>query len=338
MRYNQEQLNKLAEKVDIVDYIGQTEELYKKGDKYFCCCPFHNNDDTPSLCIYPSSNRWYCFGCGAGSSIYDWIIKKEDLSFTDSIKKVADITDSTIDITSWYESESVKFLKELKKDKESKTCLYKLDRQVLDFSSDYLDKYSDELPEEWLAEDMTAEALKVYNIRIDHDANRIVYPVFDEDGQFIGVKGRTRLAAYKELGLSKYINYQKIGGLTYFQGWQQAFSEIINRKSVIIFEGIKSCIKAYGWGIKNTVASETSDLSEGQLRLLIKNGISEVIIAWDSDQDFKKIISNPRIKTLKRFTDVSVIRDMKHILDEKQAPVDKGERVFRELFDRRVRL
>jgi len=338
MRYNQEQLNELAEKVDIVDYIGQTEELHKKGDKYFCCCPFHNNDDTPSLCIYPSSNRWYCFGCGAGSSIYDWIMKKEDLSFADSIKKVADITDSTIDITSWYESESVKFLKELKKDKESKACLYKLDRQVLDFSSDYLDKYSDELPEEWLAEDMTAEALKIYNIRIDHDANRIVYPVFDEDGQFIGVKGRTRLAAYKELGLSKYINYQKIGGLTYFQGWQQAFSEIINRKSVIIFEGIKSCIKAYGWGIKNTVASETSDLSEGQLRLLIKNGISEVIIAWDSDQDFKKIISNPRIKTLKRFTDVSVIRDMKHILDEKEAPVDKGERVFRELFDRRVRL
>ena len=338
MRYNQEQLNELAEKVDIVDYIGQTEELHKKGDKYFCCCPFHNNDDTPSLCIYPSSNRWYCFGCGAGSSIYDWIMKKEDLSFADSIKKVADITDSNIDITSWYESESVKFLKELKKDKESKACLHKLDRQVLDFSSDYLEKYSDELPEEWLAEDMTAEALKVYNIRIDHDANRIVYPVFDEDGQFIGVKGRTRLAAYKELGLSKYINYQKIGGLTYFQGWQQAFSEIINRKSVIIFEGIKSCIKAYGWGIKNTVASETSDLSEGQLRLLIKNGISEVIIAWDSDQDFKKIISNPRIKTLKRFTDVSVIRDMKHILDEKEAPVDKGERVFRELFDRRVRL
>ncbi len=338
MRYNQEQLNKLAEKVDIVDYIGQTEELHKKGDKYFCCCPFHNNDDTPSLCIYPSSNRWYCFGCGAGSSIYDWIMKKEDLSFADSIKKVADITDSNIDIISWYESESVKFLKELKKDKESKACLHKLDRQVLDFSSDYLEKYSDELPEEWLAEDMTAEALKVYNIRIDHDANRIVYPVFDEDGQFIGVKGRTRLAAYKELGLSKYINYQKIGGLTYFQGWQQAFSEIINRKSVIIFEGIKSCIKAYGWGIKNTVASETSDLSEGQLRLLIKNGISEVIIAWDSDQDFKKIISNPRIKTLKRFTDVSVIRDMKHILDEKEAPVDKGERVFRELFDRRVKI
>lgn len=336
MRYNQEQLNELAEKIDIVDYIGQTEELYKKGDKYFCCCPFHSNDDTPSLCIYPSTNRWYCFGCNAGSSIYDWIMKKDNISFADSVKKVIDITDSDIDMSAWYESESVKFLKELKKNRESKTTLFKLDRQVLDFSSDYLDKYSDELPEEWLDEGMTAEALRIYNIRIDNNANRIVYPIFDADGQFIGVKGRTRIIAYKELGLSKYINYQKIGQLDFFQGFKQAEFNI--PKTVIIFEGIKSCIKAWGWGIKNTIASETSSLSDGQLQLLIKNGFYEVIIGWDTDQDIKKIISNEKIQTLKKFTKVSIIRDKNHMLDNKMSPVDKGKDIFRVLLLERMEI
>jgi len=336
MRYNQEQLNELAEKIDIVDYIGQTEELHKKGNEYFCCCPFHDNDDTPSLCIYPSSNRWYCFGCDAGSSIYDWIMKKDNVGFADSVKKVVDITDSDINMVVWNESESVKFLKELKKNKESKTTLFKLDRQVLDFSSDYLDKYSDELPEEWLDEGITAEAMRKYNIRIDHNANRIVYPVFDADNNFIGVKGRTRIKAYKELGLSKYMNYQKIGTIDYFQGWQQAMYN--NPKSLIIFEGVKSCMKAYGWGITNTVAAETSNLSDGQVQLLIKHGFHEIVIAWDSDQTFKSIVTNPKIQILKRFTMVSVIKDNNKLLGEKEAPVDKGERVFRELLDRRVKI
>ena len=57
MRYDQEKLNELAEKIDIVELIGQTEELHRKGQNYFCCCPFHKNDDTPSLCIYPETTN-----------------------------------------------------------------------------------------------------------------------------------------------------------------------------------------------------------------------------------------------------------------------------------------
>lgn len=332
MRYDQEKLNELAEKIDIVELIGQTEELHRKGQNYFCCCPFHKNDDTPSLCIYPETNKWYCFGCGAGSSVYDWICKKHNLSFIESVDRVKDITGSSINM--YEESESVNLLRKLKKIKQVKDD--KVQRETLDFQADYLDKFSDEIPEEWLAEDMTEEALKTYNIRIDHNANRIVYPVFDSNNNFIGVKGRTRVKAYKELGLSKYMNYQKINTVDYFQGWQQAMQN--NPKSLIIFEGVKSCMKAYGWGITNTVAAETSNLSDGQVQLLIKHGFHEIVIAWDSDQTFKSIVTNPKIQMLKKFTIVSVIKDNKNLLGEKEAPVDKGERVFRELLDRRVQI
>lgn len=334
MRYSQEQLDEMAEKIDIVDYIGQTEKLSRKGQNYFCCCPFHKGDDTPSLCIYGDSNTWYCFGCGAGSSIYDWIMRYNNLSFMEAVEEVAALTET--DVTECIESESIGLLKDLRKIKEQKK--ESISRQILDFKTDYIDKYSDELPEEWLAEDMTVEALKTYNIRIDHNANRIVYPVMDSEGNFIGVKGRTRIKAYKELGLSKYINYQKIGTIDYFQGWQQALLEIKNEKSVVIFEGIKSCIKAYGWGIRNTVASETSKLSDGQLQLLIKNGIPEVIIGFDTDQKFNSIVKDSKIQTLKKFTKVSVIIDTKNRLGEKMAPVDMGEYIFRDLLNERIRI
>lgn len=332
MKYNGEQLKAMADKIDIVDYIGQTEQLHRKGNNYFIKCPFHSGDNTPSLCINPVSNKWHCFGCGAGSSIYDWIMQKNNKTFQEAVEIVCKIVGE--EPIQYVESESIAFLKQLKKKNNTKTILVN-DRKTLDFAEDYLNKYSDELPQEWLDEDMTEEALRHYNIRIDHNANRIVYPVFDANNNFIGVKGRTRLKAFKELGLSKYINYQKIGTIDYFQGFQQAYSSVISTKSVIIFEGLKSCIKCYGWGIPNTVSSETSALSEGQLQLLVKTGISEVIIGWDADQKVSNIIKDAKINLLRKFTSVSVINNT---LGGKNAPVDKGEKVFRDLLERRIKL
>ena len=259
-------------------------------------------------------------------------------SFTEAVQEVCSMVGESAD--EYIESESISFLRRIKKMKDSldgQSDSVNL-RKTLNFTDDYINKYSDELPDEWLNEDMTADALKTYDIRIDHSANRIVYPVFDSNGNFIGVKGRTRISAYKELGLSKYMNYNKIGSLDYFQGWKQAYSEIINKKSVYIFEGIKSCIKCYGWGIKNTVASETSALSDGQLKLLIKNGIPEVNICWDTDQKLQDIIRDPKIQILKKFTNLYIVNDNKKLLGEKMAPVDKGERVFRELLERRIKV
>ena len=335
MRYNQEQLEELADKVDIVELVGQTEELKRRGQYYFINCPFHSYDDTPSLCINPITNKWHCFGCGAGSSVYDWVMRKDNINFPEALQKVCDMVGE--DITDYVESESIKFLKQLQKQKNVNDIKVII-RKKLNFAEDYLNKYSDELPQEWLDEDMTAEALQHYNIRIDNNANRIVYPVFDADGNFIGVKGRTRIKAYKELGLSKYMNYQKIGTIDYLQGWTEAKDEIKSTNSVIIFEGIKSCIKAYGWGIKNTVSSETAALSDGQLKFLIRNGLSEVVIAWDTDQKTQDIVRNNKIQMLRKFTTVSIISDRYKLLGDKEAPVDKGENIFRKLLKERIRL
>lgn len=335
MRYNAEQLEELAQEVDIVDLIGQTEELHKKGNNYFINCPFHSGDETPSLCINPTTNKWHCFGCGAGTSVYDWIMRKDNKSFPEALEIVCNMVGEEVE--QYIESESVTFLKQLKKQKDIKKSSAII-RKTLNFTDDYLNKYSNELPQEWLNEDMTEEALRYYNIMVDPNANRIVYPVFDADNNFIGVKGRTRISAYKELGLAKYMNYNKIGTIDYFQGWSQALPEIINRKSVYIFEGIKSCIKCYGWGIPNTIASETSALSDGQLKLLIKTGIPEINICWDSDQKVGDIIRDSKIQMLKKFTKLYVVGGQTNLLGDKMSPVDKGLDIFKQLLERKIRV
>ena len=334
MRYEEDELNKLASAINIVDYIGQTEELQRKGPNYFTQCPFHTGDDTPSLCIYPDTNTWHCFGCGAGSNVLNWIQMKEGLNFYETVEKAMSLTG--IKIKKRVDCPTVKFLKSLKQDIGMEK--QHIERHILDWQADYFDKYSDELPEEWLEEGITPEAMNAYNIRIDHSSNRIVYPVLDQNGQFIGVKGRTRIKDYKLLKLQKYINYNKLGALTYFQGWQQALPAIRETKTIIIFEGVKSCMKAWGWNSKNTVASETANLSDGQLQLLIQTGLNEVIIGWDSDQSLSVIRNNPKVQMLHRFTKVSAIVDRYKLLDEKMAPVDKGEEVYFKLLDGRIRL
>ena len=331
MKYNEDMLDQMAEQIDLLEYAENTMEFVKKGKQYFTHCPLHI-DNTPSLCITPEVNKWYCHSCHRGGTIYGWIQTFENKTFQEAVEKVSELTGA--EYREYIESETVGIYKEINKCNRTKSD-EKIERKILNFTNDYLNKYNDELPQEWLNEDMTEEALRKYNIMIDPNANRIVYPVFDADNNFIGVKGRTRIDVYKELGIAKYINYNKIGEINFFQGFQQAEFKI--PRTIIIFEGVKSCIKAWGWGIKNTVASETAALSIGQLHFLIKNNFYEVIIAWDTDQQFKDIISNDKIQILKKFTKVSVIRDVNHLLDNKMSPTDKGETIFRKLLlERRV--
>lgn len=332
MRFSEDELKEIAEKINIVDYISQTEELHRSGEKYFIKCPFHDGDDTPSLCIYDDTQSWYCFGCHEGGKIFQWVQMKDGISFGKAVERVANLVG--IKPKQYIKTPSMQFLESYQK-QDIQTKKQDIQRTVLDWQKDYFDKYSDELPQEWLDEDMTPEALHHYNIRIDHSANRIVYPVIDANGNFIGVKGRTRIKEYKALKLQKYINYQKIGTIDYFAGYQQAADEIKNKKSVTLFEGIKSCIKCWGWEIKNTMASETAALSDGQLELLIRYGIPEINIGWDSDKPIREIVSDPKIQMLKRFSRVYVIQND---IGEKTAPVDGGKDIYLELFKRRRKI
>lgn len=54
----------------------------------FLHCPFHSGDRDASLKIYPATDSWYCFGCGEGGDVIDFVAKMERCIFTDALKKL----------------------------------------------------------------------------------------------------------------------------------------------------------------------------------------------------------------------------------------------------------
>lgn len=332
MRYSQDALEEMAQKVDLLQYMERTVDFTKhSGNTHFCLCPFHN-EDTASLAVNEDEQFYHCFGCGKSGNIYTWIQETENLTFDQAVRKVAELTNS--DVSEYVESESVNFFKML--NKLSKPKKENPQRTILDIDKDYRLLYKDELPQQWIDEGILPEVMKKYEIRIDPASNRIVYPVYDADYNLIGVKGRTMFENYKMLKIMKYMNYFKIGILDYFTGMKQAVDYIKEKNEIIIVEGLKSVMKLDGWGYHNVVSAETSTLSEYQIELLIKLNVKNVVIAFDKDVGFKKIRECTGL--LKKFTNVWVIYDKWKLLNEKDSPCDQGKDVWDTLYERMMRI
>ncbi len=58
--------------------------LHKAGRTYRGKCPMHDGKSSGSLAVYPESQSWYCWGCGAGGDAIDFIKKLHGFSFKDA--------------------------------------------------------------------------------------------------------------------------------------------------------------------------------------------------------------------------------------------------------------
>lgn len=333
MRYSREALEEMAQKIDLLDYASRSVDFVRRsGNTYYCVCPFHT-EKTASMAVNTDENYFHCFGCGKSGNIYNWIQLTEGVTFSDAVQKVANITG--MHPQEYTESESVSFLKLMNR-LANPPQHNEFNRTVLDIEKDYNQRFSPELPQEWIDEGISPDEMQKYEIRTDPISNRIVYPVYDADFQLIGVKGRTRFKDFKMLKIMKYMNYNSIGSTNFLQGAKQALDSIKKSGEIIIVEGFKSVMKIDGWGYHNVVSAETSTLNDYQIELLIRMMIKDVVIAFDKDVDLKKIVE--RVRLLKRFMNVYAVYDKWGLLQEKDSPCDQGEDVWRTLYERRIRL
>lgn len=331
MKIDQDKLNELCSKVDLMEYAEKSIDFERRGsDVYAAHCPRHE-DKTPSLMITPSKNLFYCHSCHVGGNIINWLMTFEHLSFNDAVDKTAML--AGIEIDHLKTCESLSYFKQIKRS-QVQPIKFATDRQVLPWS--YYEQFANEIPQEWVDEGIQADVLREYEIRVDKKSNRIVYPVYDKDGNFIGVKGRTRFKNYKDLQIKKYLNYQKIQTTDYFMGMKQNRGNILATKSAIIFEGLKSVMHVAGWGYNNCLSSETSDINDAQAAILISMGIRELTIAFDRDVNFGHI--RDVTKLLRKYMNVYAVYDKWGLLKDKDSPCDQGEDVWRTLYERRIRL
>lgn len=80
-----EYIEELTRRVDIVDLVGSYVQLKRKGRLYSGLCPFHS-EKTPSFYVYPDTQSFYCFGCGAGGSAVSFMQKMDNISYTEAVK------------------------------------------------------------------------------------------------------------------------------------------------------------------------------------------------------------------------------------------------------------
>ena len=89
MRYSDDLIEEIRSANDIVDVISQYVRLQRRGANYFGLCPFHN-EKSPSFSVSPSKQMYYCFGCGEGGNVITFLMKYENETFQDALKKLAD--------------------------------------------------------------------------------------------------------------------------------------------------------------------------------------------------------------------------------------------------------
>lgn len=88
MAFPQSFLDELVARSDIADVVGQYVALTRKGSNLFGLCPFHN-EKTPSFVVYPDTQSFYCFGCGAAGDVINFVRKYNNLGYVESVKQLA---------------------------------------------------------------------------------------------------------------------------------------------------------------------------------------------------------------------------------------------------------
>lgn len=258
----------------------------------------------------------------------------EGLSFPRAVEKAAALTGTNM--KRLCQSQTVAYLRSVKRAKQGGRAM--TPHRILD-ASEYT-KYKSESIPEWESEGISAKTLELFGVRSDSRQNRIIYPVYDINGNLINIKGRTRIANYKALHIPKYINYFPVGTMDYFQGLNITLPYVMKAGEIIIFESIKSVMKAWDWGYKNCASAEKHSLTDEQVKLVLKLGV-DVVLAYDSDISYLSRDVYKSIAQLKNLTNVFIVTDCDGLLggaSAKNAPVDLGLDIWQTLYSKKQKV
>jgi DNA primase len=87
-RISEETIQRVAEASDIVEVISSYFPLKRAGASWRALCPFHR-EKTPSFNINPQRQTYHCFGCGAGGTVFRFVMDYEHLDFPSAVRRLA---------------------------------------------------------------------------------------------------------------------------------------------------------------------------------------------------------------------------------------------------------
>ena len=299
---NQDIINEVREKNDIVDVISEKIPLEKRGKNYFGVCPFHD-DTNPSMSVSREKQIYTCFSCHATGNVFTFLMNYEHKDFNQVLVDLANrvgITLNNIKVKKastkydeWYKIYELanKYYQNNLLSKEGESAREYLKNRSIDeetikeFEIGYSLKNRDDLTKLLTAKGHTLDLLnKVGLSNEDHDIyySRLMFPLHDLNGNVIGFSGRI-ITSGKQ---NKYLNTKetelfKKGKLLYH--YHIAKEEARVKKSVIIMEGFMDIIRASTVGVKNTVATMGTALTHDHIKE-IRRLSNNVILCFDGDE------------------------------------------------------
>lgn len=302
---NQDIINELRSKLDIVEVISSYIPLSKKGRNYFGLCPFHD-DHSPSLSVSPDKQIYKCFVCGESGNVFNFVMNYEHLSFSEAISLLAKNIGMNLDISIKKEDNKYDYLYEIM-DIANKFYQNNLNSSAGNLARKYLSNrnLSNEIIKEFgiglslnnrdtltkllVSKGHSLEELNAIDLsNTNHDSyiNRIMFPLEDQRGRVVGFSGRI----YDNSDLNKYQNSRE--GVLFKKrellfNYHRAKDEVRKSKCVIVMEGFMAVIRAYSIGIGNCIATMGTALSNEQASL-IKKMSNNIILCYDGDSAGKK--------------------------------------------------
>lgn len=301
-------IEEIISRTDIADLIGSYVNLKRAGSNMSGLCPFHS-ERTPSFTVFPRTNSFYCFGCGAGGDAITFVMKAENLDYPSAVEVLAaragvpipqdpnDTQNIGMSRKRVYEMNlaAAKFFREKLFDKSvgGEALSYFLNTRRLSpatvkhFGLGYAPNSFNALTnymrglgfgEQELVDGFLCGRSQKTGKLYDYFRNRVIFPIIDVAGNIVGFGGRVM-----DDSKPKYLNTSDTAGFKKSKNlFALNFAKNHCSEQMILCEGYMDVIALHAAGFENAVATLGTALTQEQARMMTKY-TKKIILLYDSD-------------------------------------------------------
>lgn len=319
--------------IQLLEYYGF--ELRNETDEYYVFSSVCHQSNSSKVHLYKSTNTIFCFVCG-NIDLISIVQEQEGLAFQDAIDFIVNLFQ--LNKKSFGRPERLKY-----KRKEIQQKEIDIKEKLPTYNNSILNTFVDYQPYEWVKEDISIDTMKQFEIKFNIESNAIIMPVRDDEDNLVGIRCRN-LDEDKIERFGKYGVYtDALSGISYkcltgrlLYGLNKNKEKIMECKKIIIVEGEKSVLKSKSWFGCNdiTVASYGCNLTNYQIEIIKSLGVKDIIFMYDREEDDK--INKKMEKVYRKcalFFDVYYIKDYGDLIDYKDSPLDKGEKIYKKILN-----
>lgn len=300
-------------RTDIVDLVSAYVTLRRQGRRYVGLCPFHS-EKTPSFTVDRERGLFYCFGCGAGGDVFEFVMRAHGLSFPEALRELArragvQLEEAPEHRTGEWErwlravdGAAVFFERCLQHPETGRVAREYLEGRGVDpatarrFRLGYAPDSWDSLLRHLRGqgyEPQLLERLGLVHPRSDggwYDVfrHRLVFPIFDPQGRPVAFGGRS----LREADQPKYLNSRDsplFGKGRTLYGLHLAREALHRSGRAVVVEGYMDLVACHQHGVVEAVATLGTALTPEQAALLRRH-CQAVVLVYDSDEAGRRAV------------------------------------------------